>query len=258
MKPFLSGMPMHEYNEVTAIRSTEITMLAQGFTEAHVKARRLDPILATPAMILGTVVHGIVSGNEQDFAVLKLDGRTKAGKEEKATALEANPHAALVKEPDYGMAKFMAESILKNEQAKALIEDGVLEGSFFWEESGQQFKSRPDVMNDAIAAIADIKTAREAHYDGFLKAVKYGHYDLQAYTQVHAANTATDRMIEDFYWIVVEKEPPYMTVVFPFEMTSRTENTWEVFAYRLMNAQCTDKWPGYPTVGHEITEDLLY
>jgi hypothetical protein len=249
---------MHEYNEVEAVRSTEIIMLAQGFTPAHVKAHRKDPPEATAAMILGTVVHGLISGQTQDFGVLTLDGRTKDGKAEKKAMIEANPNAALVKAPEFEQAQKMAESIMKNKQARDLIETGVLEGSFFWREFGARFKSRPDVVSDDTGTIADIKTAREAHWDGFVKAVKYGNYDLQAYQQVHGANEATDRKIEHFLWIVVEKEPPYPTVVYPFNMTSRTAATWEVHAQRLAIAQAADVWPGYDNVGHEINEDLLY
>lgn len=263
-KPFIDNMPAHEYHDFEAVRATEIMMLAKGFTEAHVKERRVRPDESTPAMILGTVVHGMVTGHTEEFALADIDGRTKDGKAQRKEIRENQPHAVIINAETFNIATMMAESVMRNPGASEIIENAVLEGSFFWREKvGEKgstlFKTRPDIVNDYHGIVADLKTAREANFDGFVKAVKYGHYDLQAFTQLRGIHTATDReWWYKFRWIVVEKEPPYMTVVFPFDMTNRTRATWELFAERLALAQKNDTWPGYPETEVAITEDLLY
>ena len=249
---------MHEYNKIDAVRSGDIRALAEGKTLAHVKHRFNNPIPSTPAMALGTVVHALVSGHLEDFVQMKLDGRTKAGKEERKEARENFPHAVMINTSDYEVALAMANSVLSNPAARSIIDESIKEGSFMWEQEGVMFKVRPDYVNDTQRVVSDLKTASDASYQGFIRAVRYGFYDLQAYHQLRGVAVLDDEKADySFRWIVVDKEPPYPCTVYPFIFSERTIKKWNKYAGYLRTAHLRGEWPGYGNFGTEINEEDL-
>lgn len=260
MKTFIADMSMEDYNQVQGIRSSEIKSIFAGQTPRHVVYRRRFPSKSTEAQSLGTVVHALVSGHLEEFFVKQHNWTTKEGKKERDRYQEEAPDSVLITVKDFEKAKLMASSIMANTSAAGLLEGAVKEGSFFWKEGGQLFKTRPDLVNHVHRVVCDIKTARDASWRGFLRAVKYERYDVQAYTQLRGVASATKEDFYDFWWLVVENVEPFECTLIQCDedVIAEVASDWEKASEALVHAQATDDWPGYPEVSQPITYDDLW
>lgn len=102
---------------------------------------------------------------KSDFVVMpEINGRTNAGKEEKANFLEENKHSKILSSDDHKKLKLMFESVMSHRPARKLIEaDGIAERSYFWkdEQTGLDCKCRPDKYIKDQSLLVDVKTAPE-------------------------------------------------------------------------------------------------
>ena len=211
-----SGIVMKnaEYRASPAISRSDLQLLSKSPQKFRYETEHPQP--KTQALIFGAAFHSYLLEPESfdtEYAVIPLlNRRTKAGKEEWEAFSVLHAGKELICAEDFQTIQAMAESVLQNKYAAALIRGSLHERSFFWtdELTGEACKCRPDILFDAgeTHIIADIKTCTDASADAFTRdAVKYG-YTMQAAMYTEGVRLCTGVSYE-FLFICVEKEPPY-------------------------------------------------
>ena len=171
-------------------------------------------------MIMGTVLHTLVLEPHKfadEFLVLpKLDLRTKDGKAEKALFEEIKGNKQFIKQDLFATARKMADAVLLHPKAAQILNDAVFENSIYWNDKATDAlcKTRPDIWNKQIGVVCDLKTARDARPRYFSRTVEDGNYHIQAAMQIDGIYAATGKRPQDFMFIVVQNEPPYMPYIY--------------------------------------------
>lgn len=169
-------------------------------------------------------------------------------------AAEARDHGLIpVKRVTARVVDKMAESILADDEARALLEGGAAEVSMFATdpEGGVDLRGRLDYLRPG-RTIADVKTtAGEASETEFAKAFARHGYDVQfgLYDRIYTQITGE---VLPFVWVVVETEAPYLTNVFTldedFERMGRARAARAVQRYT--QARDRNRWGGYENAGN--------
>lgn len=211
------------------------------------------------AFLIGRAAHSLVLGAGAPVVQAPdVNRRTKAGKAAYEEFKAGVPAGAIVLAPsDYETVTGMAEAVLANPDARALLEQpGKPEQSVYWkdEATGLLCKARPDYLPEADPAVqlayVDYKTTTDASPHGFANSVAYYGYAQAAeyYSRGLAAIGYHDDSAMTF--IVQEKTPPYLVAVYQLDAVSisyaHEANNWALAKY----AECieADEWPGYETI----------
>ena len=157
-----------------------------------------------------------------------------------------------VKRVDAVAVDHMAESILSHPKARLVLEQtGIPEASVFATDpdTGVQVRCRFDYLGtgDGRRVAGDVKTtAKRATKAAFAKAVADLGYHVQ---DAHYDDTLrfAGGSIDAFLFIVVEKEPPYLTAVFMLDRDFKEIGHQKAARARRVLATCREKdeWPGY-------------
>ena len=100
--------------------------------------------------------------------------------------------------------------------ANALSQKGESELSIFWqdEKTGVWLKCRPDFLPYDCKNVPDYKTAESAKPETFYSSfIKYG-YHVQAAMYRMGIKAVTGIDVDNFFFLVQEKEPPYISQIF--------------------------------------------
>lgn len=257
------GMPEVEYHAHAALSSTEARILLRKGGPARYRWAKDHPPLVSPSkkFDLGSAVHSKVLGTGYEVVVIPADLlgsngaiSTKAAKEFVAGVREKGQIPIL--EQDLAETDAMAESVLANSMARALFQQpGGREVSVFGTdpETGVAVRARFDFLPDLTIArpvAVDLKTtAAEATPDEFGKAAaRYG-YDVQEeHYDLTVRVAGVDGNVPEFAFVVVEKEPPYLTAVLQLPAALRDRGRERALRARTLYAECmrTGMWPGHP------------
>ena len=201
--------------------------------------------------------------------------------------LDENKGKNIIAVSDYDYANYIAESVRNNRLVtELLLPDGEAEMSYFWEEAidipvdksrcyhcggeneihwmddittcihcQQEYKpnsvllkTRPDYVNGNICI--DLKTTKSCKYSDFYKAVKYVYnYDAQASLQIQGL-TQHGAVIDEYYWIAVEKERPHIVHVFKASDEVLTQGKQKIDKWLKKYKWCfdTNNYPGYERI----------
>ena len=157
----------------------------------------------------------------------------------------------LLTKSDYDKCCAMQAALLAEPQIGDLLsgEGNLREKTIIWrdEETGVECKIRPDLIVPDRKIIIDLKTAANASKEGFQESVNdYGYHVQEAmYKEGHRELSGSEF---DFFFLVVETEPPYEFNV--FQLT----DAYSAMGYNIFRSQlydykkCADRnyWPGYP------------
>jgi hypothetical protein len=213
---------------------------------AHFAAAQQQPVVPTAAMILGTLVHGMVLEGKKpsDIAWVKPDGlnlTTTAGKLWKAEITDDRP---LVSHDDAETASHMAEAIEQHEMARdILLQASHREMPIIAEMKGIECKGKLDACgsNGRDWAIVDIKTTQKAGPRDFSRSVVDGRYDMQAaWYQLLLAKHFELEERPEFFWIAVEKTPPYVVAVHTLDAAWMEEGLAKVEMALARYERCMD------------------
>jgi PDDEXK-like domain of unknown function (DUF3799) len=198
-------------------------------------------------------VHSLVLGTDEPYIrVDASDWRTKAAQEVKAQA-RANGQVALLASA-FDKAAAMAESVLANVEARALLEaDGGTEESIFWDRAHGdglvKMRARLDkvAMTPQGATLVDVKTTVSADPRRFAQSVTAYGYAMQNVVYLDGWETIAEYPA-DFKFVVVEKEPPFLTAVYTLD---RDFLAWGASEYHrgldtFVACSAADVWPSYP------------
>ena len=166
---------------------------------------------------------------------------------------EANiePKAIHLTASELNQVVCMARAIKSDTKANnALSKKGESELSIFWqdEKTGVWLKCRPDYLPYECKQVPDYKTTESADPNTFFNSfIKYG-YHVQAAMYRMGIKAVTGIDVENFFFIVQEKEAPYVTQIFNPDVDHLI--TWgEKAVYsgieKYLECKERDIWPGY-------------
>ena len=206
---------------------------------------------ATDAMNLGSAFHTLVlephKFNDEFIIRPSIDRRTTKGKEEYAEFEVSAGMRIILTNEQYNKAEQMANALIKNSTISNLLDGALFEQSIFWtdEDTGLQFKARPDIWQPAI--VSDLKSTADAEYRAFQYSSSKHGYFLQA-GMMYEAMLSINKPFEAYVIIASEKEPPYAPAIYPMSEKA-IEFGREMFGvYKRHLKQCitNDEWPSYP------------
>ncbi len=249
---------VHDLDEATyhahpALSSTEARLLLRKGGPARYRYKKDNPPMVEPSpkFDIGSAVHSKVLGVGYDVVTVDAaDWRTKAAQEAREAARAAGKIALLARE--VAEVDAIAEAVLAHPTARALFtQPGQREASVFATVDGVPVRGRFDFLPDLTLprpVAVDLKTtAGEATPDEFGKAAARYFYDVQEAWYLDALEQATSSR-PDFAYVVVEKEPPYLTAVFQIPLVLRERGQELAKKARALYLDCvtTDQWPGHP------------
>jgi len=203
----------------------------------------------TPAMLLGTLTHVLClepdAFGHRYVLLPKIDRRTKDGKEQYASIQKTAAVKGLtIVDPDiYKHALSMARSINEHPQLRAAWSSGQPELSYFGQCEFGTMKCRPDMVIDDHWI--DVKTARDATKEGFVRAAADGGFHRRA---AYYLDIARQHGLNPRYWFaVVDKRPPYDVGVYELsrENVLLGDTQWRWAYGRLVAYNSADAPEGY-------------
>ncbi|MBQ6232119.1 MAG: PD-(D/E)XK nuclease-like domain-containing protein [Clostridia bacterium] len=220
---------------------------------AHYQYALNNPSEDTPSLRLGRAVHAAILTPEIFKASYveapDVDVRTKGGKElYKNWLRDQDEDAVILSRSEMQQIRGMLHAFRMDKTAKSLISNTSREEALFWmdKETGLPCKCRVDAFS--AAAVIDLKTTTDCSTRAFQRdAISYG-YHVQAAHYLDGIEAVTGNR-PDWYFIAIEKKPPYAVHVF-----KASEQFLELGAYtrwqlmdKLKHCIDTDDWPGYQT-----------
>ena len=250
------------YHAAPGISNSGLSIIAER-TPAHYKASLETVRHATPAMLAGSRLHSAVLEPElftQIYTVApKFDLRTNVGKADKAAWEEANPNRTAISGDEYSQSMFIADVLHANPTVRELLRGGHNERSVFARdpETGVLVKCRPD--SDTVVSgrriITDLKTTERASPEDFMwSAYRYGYFrQAPFYTDV-CTWEGSEQPVEGFYFIAVEKEPPYAYIIYEAapRFLQRGRDAYRSALNEYARCVETDTWPAYDTSTHTL------
>jgi hypothetical protein len=209
----------------------------------------------TAAMNLGKAAHLYALGAGPELIVWQHDGRTKAGKEERAgyAAEIAAERVIAVTEDEAEQVAGMAAALRADPGVAAILDSGDPEVSIFWQEQGAWCRGRLDLLG---AGSYDYKTTDDASAHGFERAMSTYGYHQQADFYLRGlraiGHPAGERPMR---FICQEKQAPYLVQVHTCdELAMEIAAALNDRAIGIF-AECVEKgeWAGYPSLHAEPT-----
>lgn len=239
-----------EYEELKALNysGAKEIIKSPAHYQAWLKSEKED----TPALKFGRLVH-LASLEPMVFdrtvrVMPECDRRTKEGKAiYEAFAATLRPDEECIKKDEMDKVLAVAESAQAGIESVMTGRPGarLVESTFVAEHEGVKIKGRPDIVlqdGGSMTIVLDVKTTTDASAKNFAKEVWNYRYFLQAawYLRLTAA--------KEFYFIAVEKEPPYAHAVY------RLDDAAIEVGRQLMSSACVTYrecanfgvWPSYP------------
>lgn len=222
---------------------------------AHYLASTEEVVEPTKAMQLGTAFHAVMlQPNPKDFYAvkLKMDGRTKEGKAYNEQFEIENAGKAVIDTAEEEMLFKMRDSVMRHPTASKLARFIThRETALFGEYEGVKLKGLMDGYIASQGIIVDYKSCEDASPAGFKKAIWDFRYDIQN-VQYPWLLTNAGMPFTDFYFICVEKKPPYAVGVYKISNKSleKSHKVWEDAILRFKECSKSGVYPAY-------SEDLV-
>jgi len=232
-------MPEKEYFKAKGVSKS---LLAKMDCPAKAYVRSKE----TPAMMIGSMVHkAILEPDDFDDCYVvapEINKRTKAGKEEWAEFQAANAERIVITQGQRDHAMGMQDAVQAHQMASELLSEGKAEQSCFWNDgrTGEACKARIDWMRPDNV-IVDLKTANSAQPFTFSRSCHDFKYHVQDAWYTRGAKA------DDFYFIVVEKEAPYVVEVYRSTDEAKALGLVQVDAAldKLRMCKGFNEWGGY-------------
>ncbi len=246
-----AGMLDADYRNAKGLSKSMLTHFVKS--PAHYIAALEEKQEPTKAMVFGTAFHAemLMPNPSEHYAVkLKMDGRTKEGKAYNEQFEIQNAGKACIDVTEEASIKGMKDAVWKHPLARQLMEDrGLNEFSVFAHFTegypSVLLKGRFDAFNPDTGVIIDLKSCEDASPEGFRKAVRLYRYDLQYVQYVWLASQLYN--VKEFYFIAVEKSPPYAVGVYRLGDATKKYATaeWKSHITRFAFCEDTQTFPAY-------------
>jgi hypothetical protein len=258
MGPGIYRMSNEDYHRSNGISRSNLEQLLRS--PQHYQAAQAAHEEPTDAMIVGTAFHVKVlepDTFEQQVAVApKIDRRTNAGKEAWGRFQNDNVGKCIITVDQYDQISPMADAVHAHPIARVLLSGGESELSYYAIDptTGVLCKCRPDYYNPGAGwGLVDLKSCLDARPEPFARAAFLHGYHIQsayysAVTQSARKAAGDDRPIENFFFVCVEKAPPYAVAVYLADDAMKLAGYNAMMEALSLYAECqrTQQWPGYP------------
>lgn len=150
----------------------------------------------------------------------------------------------------YEYIEYMLESCYKDETIRRLIEGTEYQLSLFWTDpqTGLNLKTRPDICKRKKNVVVNLKTANDGSPKAFSRdLVKYD-YPLQACVEISGCvNTGLMDEVDAYFWLVVEKNPPFNATIYEFDKSdiALCMDELDYLLHKIAKAKENNEWPGY-------------
>jgi exodeoxyribonuclease VIII len=246
-----AGLDEDKYHESEGLSQSTLKLLSEEGGPAKV---RYGHRAETAPQKFGSLIHTAVLEPtllEQRYCITDLTREgTKAWDAEAAAAIGR----IMVKRPAYEEALRIRDAVMQwSDVANMLLTPSPhlqVEQSFFWTDpiSGRLCKGRCDAFHAGHRAMVDLKSANDASYEGFRRAVRDYGYHIQNAHYEDGWPLAGGGQVQDFVFIVVEKEEPYLSAAYQLDAADVAEGREQIRALISYYEHCeaTNDWPGYP------------
>ncbi len=158
--------------------------------------------------------------------------------------------------------KNMLESCMQDSTIQRLMKDTNYQKSIFWTDpqTKLKLKTRPDVCKINKNVIVDIKTCVDGSPEKFSKDCANYNYPLQAVLQMDGCmRSGLYDKIDNYYWIVVEKEPPFNAQIycFPHSEWGFFQNKLDYLLCKILLARQQNKYVGYTDRAEDNKDGIL-
>lgn len=243
-------MTEQEYRQHPAVNKSTLWELRKS--PAHYKWALEHQSKDTPALRFGRAFHMAVlqpdEFNQHYVLAPDVDRRTKEGREQWARFQSTLDDRELISKEDYTTVCCMSEAVWNDPDASELLEGCETEKPVFWvdEHTGIECKCKMDAVKPGT--LVDLKSCGDASNNAFLReALRYG-YDVQSahYLRGYRSLELTEPNAT-FWFIAVEKSPPYAVNVIRASDAFIDRGTWALIDLMDKLKECRDKdeWPGY-------------
>lgn len=150
----------------------------------------------------------------------------------------------------YETIELMLESCYQDKIIQGLIKNTQYQLSLFWTdpETGLRLKTRPDFCKVNKNVIVNLKTTIDGSPEGFSRDLKKYDYPLQAAIEIQGClRSGLMEQVDSYFWLVVEKVPPYNATIYEFEerdIAAVTDSLHYTLS-RIKKAQEANLYPGY-------------
>ena len=226
---------------MTPIRYSHLRAIARS--PMHYRAAVEAPREQTPAMRMGTIVHGLVLGGG---TTVVYDGERRG----KAWADFAAAHEGreIVTAAEVARAVPIVDAVMDDPVAGPLLRaDGARrEETMAWSMDGLPCQGTPDSWDPAMGILLDLKTCSDASPRKFsAHAWSYG-YHAQLAWYAHAL-TLAGHTVRECLLVAVETSAPHGVTVHRLSPRALEEGTraWRAWWEQLRICITADQWPGY-------------
>lgn len=150
----------------------------------------------------------------------------------------------------YEYVERMLESCYQDAVIQKLISGIEYQLSLFWtdEKTGLNLKTRPDICRVKQNVIVNLKTAVDGSPQAFGKDLAKYDYPIQAAIEIMGVlRTGLMPAIDKYFWLVVEKEPPFNATIYEFTESdiAYAFDELDYLLNKIATAEKENKWPGY-------------
>ncbi len=203
---------------------------------AAVQVGRTD----TPAMRSGRLVHALILGGMDEFAVYDGERRGNAWKDFAAEHVEKD----IITAPELARAQPIADAVHGHPIAMELLA-GEHEVKVDWTNLGRACSSRIDVIGRRW--VTELKTSVDSSPWRFPHLAARMGYHAQLSWYQHAARFVGHQDIETAHIVAVEPVPPYAVTTFNLTASAMVEGEklWRSWLERLLVCEAAGAWPAY-------------
>lgn len=145
---------------------------------------------------------------------------------------------------------FMLESCYKDSVIQKLIAGTEYQLSLFWtdQETGINLKTRPDICKRKKNVIVNLKTIQDGSPSEFSRDLAKYDYPLQAAIEIRGClESGLMEQVDNYFWLVVEKEPPFNATLYEFDKSDQQYSLDELdfLLRKIKKAREENLYPGY-------------
>lgn len=184
---------------------------------------------------------------------LKVPKASAIYKAEESKFLSQNEGKYII--PDVGPQSFeyieyMLESCFKDAVIQKLISGVEYQLSLFWTDQGTGIglKTRPDICKRKKNVIINLKTIIDGSPASFSRELAKWDYPLQAAVEIRGCiESGLMPSVDNYFWLVVEKEPPFNATLYEFDPSDQqySQDELDYLLSKIKRAREEDKYPGY-------------
>jgi len=248
---FIAGIADADYRNAVGLAQSSLKEFL--VSPAHYLASLDSKPEPTKAMQFGTAFHAeMLQDDPSKFYAVKekVDGRTKEGRAYNEQFVIENVGKVVIDTEEASALKGMSNSLWHHPLAyklmKGLTHKEVASFANYGVNGETRIKGLMDGYSETGEYALDLKTAEDASPAGFRKAIWDRAYDLQ---QVHYTwlLNCNNKPMKTFYFIVIEKKPPYAVGVYTINPASiaKTQVRWENAIQLFGQCQSDGKYPAY-------------